>query len=208
MQHIIFEGIGYLASVFLALSLIVNNDLKFRWINGSGCFSFAIYGFLIGSYPILLTNALLLGINIYYLIKIYHSKEDFDLIEFQGNERLVYKFLDFHAADIKNYFPNYVHNYEESNFNFVILRNLVIANIFVGKLDAAGNVDVKLNFTVNKYRDFKVGKFIFDTKKKFLESKGVKTMSYKTVNNPNHAHFLKVMGFEKRGEEYVKMIHD
>lgn len=206
MQHIIYESIGYLASVFLALSLIVNNDLKFRWINGAGCLSFAIYGILIGSYPILLTNTLLFGINLYYLIRIYNSKEDFDLIEFQGNERLVYKFLDFHAADIKNYFPDYVHNYEESNFNFVILRNLVIANIFVGKLDDEGNVDVKLNFTVAKYRDFKVGKFIFDTKKKFLESKGVKTISYQKVSNPSHAHFLKVMGFEQQGEKYIKYI--
>ena len=206
MQHIIFESIGYLASVFLALSLIVNNDLKFRWINGAGCFSFAVYGILIQSYPILLTNMLLFGINLYYLIRIYQSNEDFELIEFKGDERLVYKFLEFYKADLKKYFPNYVHNYEESNFNFVVLRNLAIANIFVGKLDENGDVDVKLNYTVEKYRDFKVGKYIFDTKRIFLESKGVKTISYKSVDNKNHAEFLKVMGFQKIGEGYVKVI--
>lgn len=206
MQHLIFESIGYLASVFLALSLMVNNDLKFRWINGSGSLSFAVYGMLIQSYPIIFTNLLLFGINLYYLIKIYRSNEDFELIEFKGDERLVYKFLEFYQADIKKYFPNYVHNYEESNFNFVILRNLVIANIFVGKLDESGNVDVKLNYTVEKYRDFKVGKYIFDTKKIFLESKGVKSISYKKVANKNHANFLKVMGFENKGEGYEKII--
>ncbi len=206
MQHLIFESIGYLASVFLALSLMVNNDLKFRWINGSGSLSFAVYGILIQSYPIIFTNLLLFGINLYYLIKIYRSNEDFELIEFKGDERLVYKFLEFYQADIKKYFPNYVHNYEESNFNFVILRNLVIANIFVGKLDESGNVDVKLNYTVEKYRDFKVGKYIFDTKKIFLESKGVKSISYKKVTNKNHANFLRVMGFENKGEGYEKII--
>ncbi len=208
MHLFIVEAIGYLASIFLAISLVVNNDLKFRWINALGCLSFIIYGIFIHAVPIIFTNIFLFAINIYYLIKIYSSKEDFDLINIKGNEKLILKFLQFYNKDIKNYFPDFISELEVSNLKFVVLRNLVIANIFIGELQSDGIVLVNLNYTVPKYRDYKVGKFIFNKKKEFLISAGVKTIIYKEVTKNGHKKFLKVMGFKKiysgGKESYIK----
>jgi len=63
MSGLIILGIGYLASILLAISLLVNNDLKFRWLNSFGCLSFIIYGLMIHAFPIILTNVILLVIN-------------------------------------------------------------------------------------------------------------------------------------------------
>lgn len=207
MSELIVTAAGYAASVLLAISLLVTNDLKFRWLNTWGCISFIIYGILIHAFPIILTNSILFLINFFYLIKLYNAKEDFELIEFKGGEKLVHKFLLFYKDDINKYFPDYVHEENESNLNFVVLRDLVIANIFVAALDANGNAFVKINYTVAKYRDYKVGEFIFKREQKFLISRGICCIIYKKVSNKNHERFIKTMGFKKAEEEtYVKML--
>ena len=104
MLHHIPTLTGYLASAILAISLMVQNDLTFRWINALGCLFFIFYGLLILALPIVLANSFLLAINVYYLVRIYRATEAFDLIEFKGNEKLISKFLGFYEKDIYQYF--------------------------------------------------------------------------------------------------------
>ena len=202
--------VGYLASLLLAISLIINNDLKFRWLNTFGCLSFIIYGILINAFPIILTNSILLLINLFYLVKIYRTEEDFDLVDFKAGDKLIAKFLSFHQQDIKAYLPNFNLAELGNEISFMVLRDMAIANIFVASLSADGTAVVKINYTVQKYRDYKVGKFIFDKEKKFLVAKGVKMVVYREVSNKGHESFLKTMGFKKQvfegNECYVKSL--
>jgi len=197
MTAIIILIVGYTASLLLAISLLVNNDLKFRWLNTLGCIAFIGYGILIHAFPIILTNSILLLINLFYLIKIYRTHEDFELIEFKGEEKLVHKFLSFHQSDIQAYFPEYRQEETGNNINFVVLRDLVIANMFVAELTEDGTAIVKINYTVPRYRDYKVGRFIFDRENKYLVSKGVRRLIYQSVFNKKHEKFIRVMGFKK-----------
>jgi hypothetical protein len=188
---------GYLASLLLAISLLVNNDIKFRWINTCGNFSFLVYGILIHAFPVILTNSILLLINVYKLVKIYTTLEDFDLIEFKGEEKLMTKFLAFYQKDIDKYFPGFDMHGSTADIRFVVIRDIVIANVFVASLQPDGTALVQLNYTVPKYRDYKIGRFLFGKEKSFLQSKGVRRIAYKKVYNPQHERFLKVMGFKK-----------
>ncbi|MBL0105399.1 MAG: YgjV family protein [Bacteroidetes bacterium] len=196
MKEILPQLFGYLATVMLAISLLVNNDIKFRWLNGCGGVCFIIYGAFIGATPVMLTNGLLLSINIYYLIKIYRTEEDFDLIEFQLNDQFVKKYLSFYSNDIKDYFPNYKMEDQTTELRFVVLRDMAFANVFAAHISMDGTAYVKINYTVPKYRDYEVGKFIFEKERKFLLSKGIQRIAYSEVTNENHAKFLKVMGFK------------
>ena len=206
MSSLLIQAVGYLASVLLAISLLVNNDLKFRWLNTGGCLAFIVYGIMINAFPIILTNTILLFINLYSLLKIYKKKEDFDLLEFGTDATLIAKFLGFYEEDIKTYFPAFKLKQAENDIRFVVLRDLVIANVFVASLAEDGVAEVKLNYTVPRYRDYKVGRFIFEKENKFLLSKGVKSLVYKEVVNKNHLRFLKVMGFEKIDDAYIKQL--
>jgi hypothetical protein len=76
-----------------------------------------------------------------------------------------------------------------------VLRDLVVANIFGAKPGEHGNAAVMLNDTVPRYRDFKVGRYIFETGKKFLHDKGIKRLYYTNVPVKNHKKFLLVSGF-------------
>jgi hypothetical protein len=195
------EFTGYLASAFLALSLLVNNDLKFRWLNTGGTISFIIYGVIIHAFPVILTNVILLLINAYRLYRIYQTEEDFDLLEFEQDDKIVHKFMVFHHIDMDAYFPSFELHLKPNTLRFVVLRDMVIANLFVADIDVQGNAEVKINYTVPKYRDYKVGRFIFEKERRYLISKGVRNILYRKVAHKQHADFLKVMGFEQFEQE-------
>jgi len=200
-------AVGYLASVLLAISLLVNNDLKFRWLNMFGCLAFIVYGILINAFPIILTNATLLLINLFYLIKTYNTREDFDLMEFQPGEKIIKKFLQFHEKDILHFFPEFRLAGGDNDLRFIVLRDMVIANIFIAEVSNDGKAYVKINYTVPKYRDYKVGTYIFDKEKSYLLEKGIKQVAYTKVHNKNHAAFLRHMGFNKTsGGEFIKSL--
>ena len=197
---------GYLASLFLIIALLVNGDIKFRIYNILGTISFIIYGIIFSAWPVLLTNVILFFINIYYLRKLYEHKEDFELIEFSGDEKLALKFLHFYKEDIKTYFPDFNETQLRGNLNFVVLRDLVIANIFSAQVLENGDAVVVLNYTTKKYRDFKVGKFIFEREKQYLISKGIKRIVYNNAANKSHMHYLKTLGFLAHERGFAKQL--
>lgn len=188
---------GYLASLCLIIALLVNNDLKFRWFNTLGNVFFIVYAIILNAFPVLITNVILLCINAYYLIKVYRRQENFDMLEFRGDEKMAQKFLQFYQKDIAGYFPAFKPADLQNNFNFVVTRDLVIANMFSAEVSATGDATVVLNYTLQKYRDYKVGTYIFEKEKDFLIANGVKRIVYTAVANKNHQQFLTVMGFAK-----------
>ena len=95
------------------------------------------------------------------------------------------------------YFPAFKAEEMKDNLNFVILRNLVIANIFSASLSPEGDATVLINYTVKKYRDYKVGRFIFEKERDNLMAKGVRRIVYQKVLNKQHERFLKIMGFKQ-----------
>ena len=204
MNDIVYQSIGYLATLFLGISLMTKNNIRFRWINGAGCLAFVIYGFLIGAVPVLISNLLLLVINIYYLVRLYQTEDSFDLVEFKPEDKLIQKFRDFYSKEIKDYFPDYTPDQNLNTIRFVVLRNLVIANIFEAEVGESGVGEVILNFTIPQYRDYKIGKYLLNSKSEYLAEKGVHELHYKNVTNKGHAKFLQVIGFSNNGQEYFK----
>ena len=188
--------IGYLASAFLAYSLLVTNALKFRIFNILGCITFIVYGAFIGAFPIILANGILLCINAFQLYKLQQSKEQFQYVSIEQNDKIVETFIAFYKKDIAAFFPafQYLPTLQQQ-ISFAVLRDATIANLFIATIDNAGNATVKINYTVPQYRDYKVGKFIFEQEKSFLISNNIKQVVYETIDNKNHLQFLQVMGF-------------
>ncbi|MGB0883704.1 MAG: YgjV family protein [Flavobacteriales bacterium] len=59
--------IGYLAMAVLIASFSFKNIRRLRLWNALGCLLFLVYGFLIGAIPVLITNAFILVLNLYFL---------------------------------------------------------------------------------------------------------------------------------------------
>lgn len=68
------DGLGYLASLVLMISFLMKNINTLRIINSIGALLFVVYGFmLVTSWPIIITNTFILGVNIFYLAKHFRS---------------------------------------------------------------------------------------------------------------------------------------
>jgi len=65
------EYIGYLASAVLLLSFMMKKMTRLRIINTIGCAIFILYGSLIDSFPVIITNVAICLINLWYLLKAF-----------------------------------------------------------------------------------------------------------------------------------------
>uniref|UniRef100_Q0HY62 Uroporphyrinogen decarboxylase n=1 Tax=Shewanella sp. (strain MR-7) TaxID=60481 RepID=Q0HY62_SHESR len=70
----IWEWVGYLASVVVAISLMMSNIKKLRWWNLLGSALFVAYGVAIQAYPVAAVNFFIVLIDAYYLVVIYREQ--------------------------------------------------------------------------------------------------------------------------------------
>jgi cytosine/uracil/thiamine/allantoin permease len=62
------ELVGYLAMLLLLISFLMKDIRHLRKLNTVACTLFVAYGFMLStSWPIIISNASIMGINIYYL---------------------------------------------------------------------------------------------------------------------------------------------
>lgn len=203
------EWLGYLASLIVLISLLMNSILKLRWINLLGSLTFSLYGFLIGAFPVGFMNLGIAFINIYYLIKIYNSKEYFKLLPINDSSQYFNYFLEFYKDSLNNYINTSEFNIEDYDVSFFILRNMVPAGVFVASKYDDNTLKVELDFVIPEYRDFKIGNFLYTNRKDYFLDKGYSNLiSFSYLDE--HIHYLKKMGFEEKivdgNKCYVKLI--
>ncbi len=202
MDSQILQWIGYFASAIIALSMTMNSILKFRWVNIVGAFSFATYGFLIGAFPVMLLNSIIVMVDIYYLHKIYTKTNLFDTLEVNTDSKYLQKFLDFHKDDIESFFPNFNYNPSLNTVSFYVLRNMTVAGLFLAHREGDDTLKVGLDYSIPEYRDYKNGKYLYESLKDSFKKEGYK----KVVAEPSsdsHEKYLKKLGFIKDSSGFM-----
>jgi hypothetical protein len=187
------EIFGYIASVLVAVSLMMSAIVKLRVINLIGAFFFSAYGFLIGAYPVGVLNGFIALVDIYYLVEIFSTKEYFRLLEVSPESEYIKYFLDFHSKDIMKFIPSFDFQATEKSDAFFVLRNSVPAGLVLADILDDGSLYVKLDYAIPGYRDFKLGKYVFP---KILHEKEIKKV-YSDPGNKKHEQYLKKIGFVK-----------
>ena len=61
---------GYISMIVVIISMLQKNVEKLRIINTISCAMFVVYGVLIGAYPVILLNSIIIVINLYKLFKV------------------------------------------------------------------------------------------------------------------------------------------
>jgi len=107
MLEIILPFIGYAASIIIALSMTISSIVKFRWVNLIGAFTFSIYGFIIGAYPVGFLNGFIVLVDLYYLSRIYSKQDLFETLEIRPDNKYLLRFLEFHKTEIEKFFPKF-----------------------------------------------------------------------------------------------------
>lgn len=188
--------LGYIGSGIIALSMTMNSILKFRWINLVGAATFATYGLLIGAYPVLILNGFILTVDIFYLIKIYTKKQLFDTLEVKSDSSYLRKFLEFYHDDIQKCYPGFSYKPEMNTISFFVLRNTLVAGLFLAHIDENNNLCVGLDYATPAYRDYKNGRFVLNLLQSEFMNKGF-TKVVASGNTPMHRKYLKKLGFKE-----------
>ncbi len=186
--------IGYIASIIIAISMTMSSIVKFRWINLLGAGTFAVYGFVFGAYPVGILNGFIVLVDLYYLKKIYFKKDIFDIVEIRKDNKYLLKFLDFHDKEIQKFFPGFTYQPEMNTISFFVLRNTAVAGIFFAHEEEGHKLKVGLDYSVPQYRDYKSGKFVYESVLRPLKNKGINTI-IASGESPKHAKYLKKCGF-------------
>lgn len=194
------QWLGYLASVLVAVSLMMSSVLKLRFISLLGGAIFSTYGFLIEAYPVAFLNAFIVFINAYYIIKMYSAKEFFKILETEKDSKYLKHFLSFHSDAIKKDFPDFEYKEGENIVSFYLLRDLVPAGVFIGEKLIDGTLLIHLDFVIPQYRDFKLGHYFYLNQEKVFYEKGYKRFKCYSSTKTEDKYFLK-MGFEEVDSE-------
>ena len=186
------QWFGYLASFVVLISLTMTSIIKLRWINLVGCLLFAAFAYLIDSIPTIFMNMGIACINLYFLYKIYSTKEEFKIIKASANSEYYQYFLNVNRKDIEKQIA--LDDLNADYTSFYMLRNNNIAGILIGKKDPGGLFDIKLDYVIPQYRDFKLGTYYYQEHPEFFKEKGISTLKT-LVNDRTHCLYLEKMGF-------------
>jgi len=201
------EILGYLASVLVAISLLMSSIIKLRWINLVGSLTFSIYGIIIGAAPVAAVNGFIFFVNIYFLFKIYSATEYFKLLPVPSNDVFFNEFMQFHSAEIAQLFPAFnPKRLAEAQCNLV-LRNTSVAGVFIA-IKQNETLEVLVDFVAPEYRDFKTGEFIYRQKAEYFKSLGFNCIQANAFGK-YHESYLRKMKFaakENSSTTFIKML--
>jgi len=188
------EIVGYIASILIALAMLFNSIVILRWFSLSGSTLFAIYGFVIGAYPVGIVNGFIALTNIYFLVKMYSQKEYFRILSIDSNDQFLKDFLEFNKTDILKHIPHFTFN--EFDTSLLVLRNMQVAGVFLAKQNNE-ELEVKLDYVTKEYRDFKLGKYIYNDQQNQFREQGIKAFVSKS-HSSYHNNYLKKLGFKQQ----------
>lgn len=186
------EWFGYLASLVVLISLTMTSIIKLRWINLLGCLLFATFAYLIDSVPTLFMNIGIAAINLYFLYKIYNTKEEFKILKASPHSEYFQHFLNVNRQEIEKQAALDALNPDYSSF--YMLRDNNIAGVLVGNIDTQGVFDIKLDYVLPRYRDYKLGSYYFQKHPEFFKEKGITTLKT-SASDKAHQFYLEKMGF-------------
>ncbi len=194
MDEVLLDWLGYIASLVILISFLMSSIKKLRWINLFGAFMFSVYGFMIGSMPTGFMNLGIVAIDIYYLYKMYLSREYLRIMPIEQDTEYLNYFLDFYKKDINKFIDLSKLNITDSKIKLYLLRNMNPAGIFVCNEYDNYTLEIVVDYVIPLFRDFKIGSFVFGKQKTYFLSKGYKRFVVFT-ENIEHIKYLKKMGF-------------
>ena len=191
------EILGFGASAIVAVSLTMSSLARLRALNLVGSLLFAIYGGLVGAYPVLAVNGFIAVVNVVYLLKMQpgHSHA-FELLAIpRPDNRYLRRFLEFHAEDIARFIPGFDLDAVANPRVVFILRDMLPVGLVVAEPGADGDLVVRLDYVTAAYRDFRCAQYFYrswSTVVSHPEARRFVTHGH----TPAHRVYLRKIGFE------------
>jgi hypothetical protein len=201
MSDFALEFLGYTASAFVVASLAMSSVLKLRILSMIGSTTFLVYGILIDSIPVAITNAVIMMINVVFLYRLLSHEAQFDVVEIDPGSMFLRRYLEHNAADIEKVWPGYRYATHPDQLRLVVFRDMVPAGIFIAAVEGA-TARVEIDYAGRDFRDLKNARVLFGRGRGVLRDHGL-TRVVTSADTPIHRRFLERFGFTQVGDEYA-----
>lgn len=187
------ELVGYLASALVVASLAMTSVVRLRTISLGGSITFVVYGALIGSLPIIVTNASIAVLNIWFLSRELSGSRDLGSVVVPHDSPFLLDFLRHHAADIANFQPEYDPD-QPFDVAIVLTRDGLPAGVVLGVRDG-DTLEITLDYVLRAYRDSRLGAWLYGRGRSAFRTAGAERLVTRP-GSETHRGYLARMGFE------------
>ena len=190
--------IGYLASALVVISLTRTSVVRLRILSFLGATTFVTYGVLIDSAPIIVTNASIMAINLWFLRKELTSGSDRGVDLGASHIRLdspfLQDFVSFHLIDIHRFQPDFALPTGDDVTAWLLIREGLPAGLLIGRLDGS-TLTIDLDYVLRPYRDSRLGRWLFGRGADVFRRDGI-TAVRSTGDTDTHRKYLQRIGFQ------------
>jgi hypothetical protein len=201
------DAIGYLASALVVLSLTMHSLLRLRTISLCGSVSFLIYGSLIGSVPVMITNVSIAAINLWFLSKEFRLRRsgmgDLGASRIRIDSPFLCDFVEYHLDDIQRFQPDFAMptpgGGDADLVAWMLTREGLPAGVVVGR-HREDTLWIDLDYVLREHRDSRLGRWLYGPGADVLGELGVQHVRA-TAATDAHVRYLTGIGFGPRSAD-------
>ena len=198
------EVVGYVASALVVLSLTMTSVVRLRLISLAGSITFAAYGLLISSVPIIVTNAAIALINVWFLRTELGGRRDLGVSPVDVTTPFLVDFVQFHLEDIHRFQPGFVLPTGDDVVALLLTRDGLPAGTVIGRRrhgDHGDEVLIELDYVLRQFRDSRLGVWLYRGGAVFRAFGVDRVVSLPGTDA--HRPYLERVGFRPDGELWV-----
>ncbi len=158
------DALGWFGSALLVFSLMQARVLRFRVLNSVACTILTAFNAVLGIWPMVAMNLVLLAINIWFITKLLRERTDnhtYAVLEVADDDTYLQHFLSVEGAEIARTFPNFagLRNSSERTAYLVQKGHETVGVVIIRDV-GDGAARIELDYVTPRFRDFTPGEFV------------------------------------------------
>ena len=193
------ELVGYLASALVVLALTMTSVVRLRMVSLAGSITFFVYGTLIDSVPIMITNGSIAVINVWFLRKEFASGgphgRDLGVSHIRSDSPFLADFIAFHLIDIHRSQPDFYVPTGDDVVTLLLNRDGLPAGLLIGRRHGS-TLTIDLDYVLSPYRDSRLGRWLYGPGADVFRTDGIDLLRSAGVTDV-HRKYLERVGFDR-----------
>ncbi|MCL2316421.1 MAG: hypothetical protein FWC46_04950 [Actinomycetia bacterium] len=165
MGQVALEAFGWLGSAVLVFSVLQSRFLRFRVVNGVASAMLVAYNGLLGVWPAVAMNCVLVVIDVYFIVTLVGAKRASKAFAFAiepATGEAVGWFLARHGSDVAAFHPGLAARLGEAGTQAALIFHEDAAiGVAVFRRDGDGAAELLADYVIPSYRDYAPGVFVY-----------------------------------------------
>jgi hypothetical protein len=191
------ELMGYLGSALVVVSLTMTSVVRLRMVSLCGSLTFFVYGVMIESVPIIITNSSIAVINVWFLRKEFASGgphgRDLGVSHIRPDSPFLADFVAFHLIDIHRFQPDFHLPIGDDVVTLLLNRDGLPAGLLIGRRQGS-TLTIDLDYVLGPYRDSRLGRWLYGPGAAVFRADGFDALRSAGTTD-THRKYLERVGF-------------